>query len=402
MIQLQELIQNPTFCSLAWNHQFMDPTGRVKPCCRFEEMHRPPENHLERQTLKQVFFGNWMNSVRQKMLEGRAVDGCVRCYQEQEAGKKSLRQRYNESLDLPIEELVDLENPSLRWIELAISNDCNLACRMCDSRYSTRWFDEELKYLGQTKSKNKKTSTDVEQIYPFISSLVHLKFTGGEPLMTKQHWNLVQKMVAERDCSSILLNYSTNCTIFPKPEWVELWKKFRSVEFALSFDSSAIEQTEYIRWPAKMERVEAVTKEFLALAHNSQFYVILRSTISILNVWSLVDTIVWWLEHHPHPERAALNPTHLTHPQILSVTVLPSKYKQMVSQHLFEQTKGAHPKVKKHVDYIVNYMNSKNDSHLLPQLRKYILDTDEYRGQNFYSYYPYFNGIFSELPHDQL
>ena len=28
-------IPSKTFCSMAWDHQFIDPTGRVKPCCRF-------------------------------------------------------------------------------------------------------------------------------------------------------------------------------------------------------------------------------------------------------------------------------------------------------------------------------------------------------------------------------
>jgi MoaA/NifB/PqqE/SkfB family radical SAM enzyme len=37
----------------------------------------------------------------------------------------------------------DLNDPTIRWMELAISNDCNLACRMCDSRYAWKWFDDE-------------------------------------------------------------------------------------------------------------------------------------------------------------------------------------------------------------------------------------------------------------------
>ena len=39
-------IPSKTFCSMAWDHQFIDPTGRVKPCCRFAEKFRPKDNNL--------------------------------------------------------------------------------------------------------------------------------------------------------------------------------------------------------------------------------------------------------------------------------------------------------------------------------------------------------------------
>ena len=71
---------------MAWDHQFIDPTGRVKPCCRFAEKFRPDENNLNQKTLSEVFYGDWMNDVRDKMMQGEEVPGCIRCYQEEAAG----------------------------------------------------------------------------------------------------------------------------------------------------------------------------------------------------------------------------------------------------------------------------------------------------------------------------
>lgn len=378
---------------MAWDHQFIDPTGRVKPCCRFAEKFRPEENNLNQKTLSEVFYGDWMNDVRDKMMKGEQVPGCIRCYQEEAAGKRSLRERYHNNKDLPIDELVDLDNPKIGWIELAISNDCNLACRMCDSRYAWKWFKEEQELFGKTWNTVEKSKSDIANIYPFINDLVHIKFTGGEPLMTKDQWVLVDKLLEERDCSEIFLNYSTNCTIMPKDKWVEKWSKFKQVEFALSFDSANPAESEYIRWPAKYETTEAVTKRFLELKKSHGFNVLLRSTISILNVWYMPESMEWWWEHDEGLR--VMNPTHLTYPEILCVTVLPEHIKKRVTKKFEEyQSKSQNVKINNALEYIKNFMNSKDDSHLLPQLQKYLEGTDKYRGQNFYESYPQFEDMF--------
>lgn len=387
-------IPSKTFCSMAWDHQFIDPTGRVKPCCRFAEKFRPAENNLNNKTLSEVFYGDWMNDIRQKMLSGDTVPGCIRCYQEEAAGKKSLRERYHENKDLPIDELVDINHPTIRWIELAISNDCNLACRMCDSRYAWKWFKEEIAMHGSSLNTVEHSKSDISNIFPFIHDLVHIKFTGGEPLLTKDQWVLVDKMINERDCSNILLNYSTNCTIMPKDSWIDKWKKFKQVEFALSFDSANPEESEYIRWPAKYETTEAVTKRFLEIKKEHGFHVFLRSTISLLNVWYMPESMQWWHDNDPGSVKI-MNPTHLTYPENLSVTVLPKHIKERITKKFTDyQEKCNIKKINENLEYIKNYMNSKDDSHLLESLKSYITQTDAYRNQDFFKSYPHFSDIF--------
>lgn len=382
---------------MAWNHQFIDPTGRVKPCCRFAEAHRPKENNLQNKTLSDVFYGDWMNDIRSKMLNGEEIPGCIRCYQEESAGKKSLRERYHDNKDLPIEELVNIDNPSLKWIELAISNDCNLACRMCDSRYAWKWFKEEQAMYGETHNQQERTKSDISNIYPFINDLVHIKFTGGEPLLTPDHWKLLDKLLDERDCSDIFLNYSTNCTIMPKDSWVEKWSKFKKVEFALSFDSSNPAESEYIRWPAKWETTESVTKRFLELKESHGFQVFLRSTISILNVWHMPESLEWWYNNDTGTYKG-MNPTHLTFPENLCVTVLPTHIKKRITEKFNNyQQNCSIKKINDNLEYIKNFMNSKDDSRLLPSLKFYLESTDKYRGQDFFKSYPQFVDIFKDI-----
>lgn len=390
-----------TFCSLPWTHQFIDPTGRVKPCCRFEEKFRPHGNTLTQKNLNEIFDQDWMNNIRSKMLFGEKVNGCTRCYEEEQAGKKSLRQRYNDSKLIPSKKIVNINKPKIKWLEIGLSNTCNLACRMCDSRYSSKWYDEEKKSFGSTYAEKKSYSTPIEQIRPFLNDLIHIKFTGGEPLLMPEHWKLIELLIQSGSASNVYLNYSTNSTIPPKKEWVEKWKKFSHVELALSLDSINENESNYIRWPSQFDHVIKVAKSFLKLQNDLKFTIILRSTVSILNVYSLPRTIKWWIENSPIPlETLSINPTHLSHPNFLSITTLPEAIKEEISQHYHEEiSKFYFGKFKKPLQYILEYMNSKQDQKNLVDLKKYLIKTDNYRNQNFSHLYPQYQQLFKDIPY---
>jgi radical SAM protein with 4Fe4S-binding SPASM domain len=174
--------RSSTICSMAWNHMFIDPSGRVKPCCRFDDKIRPNEFNLNSQTLKQSFDSEFMNSLRMGMIKGERNKGCARCYEEEDSGKKSLRQRYNNRKQYT-ENIIDLNVSKIEWLELSTSNRCNLACRMCDSRYSSLWFDQENEIYGKTKSPTKVVFSNLENMDIDFKNIKHFKFTGGEPLL---------------------------------------------------------------------------------------------------------------------------------------------------------------------------------------------------------------------------
>ena len=156
-------LENTTWCSMAWMHQFIDPQGRVKPCCRFSmPKDTEQENNLNKQSLSDIFYGDFMNDVREKMINNQQVPGCIRCYQEEASGKFSLRERYNQMPELHPDNLIDdLSKPDIRWMELAISNDCNLVCRMCDSRYAWKWFEDEKELVLTLSEDYKKNGYNV-------------------------------------------------------------------------------------------------------------------------------------------------------------------------------------------------------------------------------------------------
>ena len=395
-------MHSKTWCSMAWMHQFIDPTGRVKPCCRFAEKSRPKEHNLEEKTLSEVFYSSWMNDIRSKMLSGEQVPGCIRCYQEEESGKRSLRERYNDMNGLHPDDLIeDLNSPEIRWMELAIGNDCNLSCRMCDSRYAWKWFDDELEMYGKTWSKEKRTKSDISSIDSFLDKIVHIKFTGGEPLIIPDHFKLLEKLSQQDTVGEMYLNYSTNLTIAPKKDTIDKWKKFKYVEFALSFDGTG-DTWELIRYPSKWKDAKDIIKQFFSLTYEFDCRIGLRSTVSVNNILNMAESFEWWISNWNKYAATEfsfdqwINPTHLTFPEYLSTTVLPLKYKDIVTEKL-TKLNTFEGKMKESIESQINYMYSKDDSYLLKDLKYYNEFLDVKRNQNFFKVNPEFEGLYNGI-----
>ena len=85
-----------TWCSLAWNHHFIGPGGRCKPCCRFKGQDVPSDNDLSHNDLEGLFNNEFMEDIRDKMMKGIRIPGCAKCYEEEDSKKSaSLREIYN-------------------------------------------------------------------------------------------------------------------------------------------------------------------------------------------------------------------------------------------------------------------------------------------------------------------
>lgn len=366
-----------TLCPMPWNHQFIDGTGRVKPCCRFQGDLGYLDNNLNK-----TFFSDSMNNLRKEMLLGNRPNGCKRCWQEEDNGKKSLRQRYEKNNKLGI---VDVNEPKIEWLELAISNNCNLMCRMCDSRYSYKLYKEEIMYFGNASSKLKHTKISVESIFPYVKNLKHLKITGGEPLITPDHWKLLDYIIENNHASHIYLNYSTNNTVYPKKHIIDRWKKFEYVELAISLDSIIDAENEYLRFGTDQKKVLQNIDRFIELQHEINLTVIARPTVSVLNVYHLPETLEWL-----DSKKIKHNTTHLIHPEHLSITILPLEEKNKI-KNKFTQYNYKNDITRKSCEYIINYMYSVDNTKLLSKFIDHTIFLDKTRNQNFKKSYPYFD-----------
>ena len=361
----------------------VDGTGRVKPCCRFLEDHRPKDHTLDNHSIQDIFDSDFQNDLRKRTLAGERLEGCTRCYEEEDNNKKSLRMRLNEHPKVGAK-TVDTENYNLEYLELSLSNDCNLMCRMCDSRYSFKLFDEEQEYHGKTFSKTKHTKANLDSIYPHLKDMKYIKFTGGEPLIIKDHWTLLEHAVEKGYAKNIRLNYSTNCTVFPKKKIVDIWKEFDHIELAVSLDSIVQEENEYQRHLTNHKQALTNIEKYVKVKDEAGMTIVARPTITIYNAYHLPETLEWLDDRN-----IMLNLTHLTYPLYLSVTVLPKNQKDIIREK-YNSYNYKNENIKKLCDYILTYMYSEDKSGILDKFKSHTAFWDMSRKQDFKTAYPYY------------
>lgn len=232
---------NNVWCVLPWTHLCIRTDNTLKPCCRFQSNN--PSNEFK-ETLDDIAVNgtNAMNSdffknIRQKMINGEPLDGCIKCYSEEKrpnSQRLSMRQTYNEELSHLVSQ-TKLDFEKVRYIEMSIDNICNLQCKMCDSKFSSKLQNRD-KFLGNIV--HKKLEPNFEKLNSLdLSNLERVKILGGEPFITPNFEKFLDFLYRKSNPSIITLDIVTNATTMPSKSVIKKLENFKSIWIKVSLDA---------------------------------------------------------------------------------------------------------------------------------------------------------------------
>ena len=203
-------------CMLPWISIETSPVGTARPCCLAKD--EIPGYNLKAHTLEEIYHSEYMQDLRKEFLKGHQPKTCQRCWDEEAAGRTSKRMNSRVRLKEYYDQ-VDWKNtnPNQLWfIDLKLGNICNLKCRICGSWSSSKWAREEIDYSSQGHAKlgmpyDKKThlaykflqdgawprESEVfwENLKTLLPNIKYFEFTGGEPFLIQQHFDLLEYAV---------------------------------------------------------------------------------------------------------------------------------------------------------------------------------------------------------------
>ncbi len=288
-----------TFCVLPWMHLHIWPDSQIFPCCAADNS-LPIANYAG-ETAKEVFNFDRMKTLRKKMLAGEKCGECNRCYnQERNDPNNSQRidsnKRYAQHIPVLLADTEadgTLQNPRMRFVDFRFSNLCNFKCRTCGPDLSSNWFEDHNKLMQRNGFPGRKEKIkEIEDLENLLSSnledISYIYFAGGEPLLMRQHLQLLEDIIEKADPKKVSLMYNSNLSVLKKgnADFVEIWKKFKSVELWVSADA-AENVGEYIRKGFNWKRFVANLRRVRTEA--PEIRVMVSATLSIFNALHLPD-----------------------------------------------------------------------------------------------------------------
>ena len=362
-------IPHDKFCVLPWVSMETSPTGTVRPCCLAEDEIKDENGtpfELASTAFSDIQNSKHMQDLRQQFLDGKNPKTCQKCWNEEDSGRTSKRMHTLDRLKHMISDDITWtkEPDSLMFLDLKLGNICNLKCRICGSWSSSAFATEELKHMPQEKKKSsfqymmlKKGSWPREktefwdELESILGQIRYIEFTGGEPFMIGEHFDLLKKLVDKDISSQVEIHYNTNGTHFPEHA-INIWKSFKHVEVAFSIDDVG-DRFEYQRTNAVWSEVQNNIAKFKQLRDSvDNMSLQVCSTVNAYNIYYLSD-LAHWIDKQGF-DFVYWNMLH--EPSYLSVSNLPLRAKSAAIKILVNaDVSSFHKKEFKHIiDFISN------------------------------------------------
>jgi len=303
-------VPHDQFCVLPWLSLEASPVGTVRPCCLAEQEIMDSNSvkfNLTTADFKTVQDSQYMYALRQAFLAGERPSTCRKCWQEEDSGRTSKRMHTLDRLKHMVDdEPWDNHAKPLMFLDLKLGNICNLKCRICGSWSSSAFAAEELSHIpdpafrkssfhyqmlrqGAWPRENKNFWNQIDNM---LDQIRYIEFTGGEPFMIQEHFDMLQGMIDRGISQQVEIHYNTNGTQWPEHAEA-IWRHFRTVEIAFSIDDLD-DRFEYQRTNAVWSEVYHNIERFRDLrARYPNIQLQVCSTVNIFNVWHLESLANW-------------------------------------------------------------------------------------------------------------
>ena len=307
--QVDLLMESKTFCMLPWMHMHAFPDGRAYPCCLSDYWH--PVGDLRKNTMEEVWNQDAYKTMRTNMLAGKECKECTKCYEQEQHGAFSMRNDSNRNYGHHIAEAEQtnadgsVDDFKIRYWDVRFSNLCNFSCRSCGPIFSSNWYNDHVKLygkkpdvLGRDMARVEYTAGNeesmLEQMEQHIPYLEQVYFAGGEPLIMKEHYYLLEKLI-EHGKTDVRIQYNTNFSEmrYKDKHVYDYWKHFKNVSVGASLDASGA-RAELIRKGADWEQTLENRQRMLSEVPHVDFYV--SSTVSAMNALHVLDFHKEWTE----------------------------------------------------------------------------------------------------------
>ena len=436
------------FCLAKWTQVTIHLHNGLTHSCHHPTPHKIPLVEI-RNNQSALHNTKYKKYKRKEMLEGKRPAECEYCWKVED-NSKSFSDRVfksEEPWSQPfLKEISNLgwrENYNPKYVEVAFSNACNFKCSYCGPMFSSKWIEEIEKYgaypttdsfngLEQIKAENKlpyKHSDENPYVdafwewWPDLYRDLHtFRITGGEPLLAKDTWKVLDYII-EHPTPNKNLHLAINSNLGVPDNLIDkfiekinkLEEENRVSDFVIftSVDGWG-KQAEYGRHGLDFDKFWKNIDKILSKCPTVTIGIMCTyNAFSVLSFDKLIKGVYEYKKKYSSMNRAwntavSLDTSFLRYPSHQTVQILPKEFSENVNQSAelaksleeiyhtthneFGVTYGFSEIEITKIKRIYDWMLSEQDENILKRNRfnfyKFVNEHDKRRGVNFLETFP--------------
>lgn len=350
------------FCLAKWTQVTMHLHNGTTHSCHHPEPHKVGLEEINRNPTA-LHNSKLKKQARKKMLENKRPSECAYCWNVED-NSTSFSDRIFKSSEPWSEPYFDeiaksdwRDDYNPKYAEVSFSNTCNFKCAYCGPEYSSKWMDEinehgaymlSYEYNGtrRLEERNTKPYKHSEQ-NPYVdafwewfpelyTSLDTFRITGGEPLLSKDTWKVLDYII-ESETPNTELKLSINSNLGVTDDLIDklilkldrIIKEGRVKEVVIFTSCDGYgKQVEFVRYGLDFEKLFSNIDKILTVL--DKVTVVVMSTFNIFSVFTyeeLIRKIHTMKLKHFNTKRywnsaIILDTSYLRHPPFMSFRLL--------------------------------------------------------------------------------
>jgi len=293
-------------------------------------------------------------------------------------------------------------------LDIAFDRTCNFKCSYCGPQNSSLWAEEISQYgdieglpsfVNREQILNKDENPYNDAFWKWWdsglkNSLRHLTITGGEPLLSKQFWKVLDRVEEEKLDITVMVNTNLCPPVKLFNKFMDRVKNFNQDKLIVSTSiESTGQRAEYSRYGLNYDMF---MENFKTILDNTKMRTAVNLTNNALSFTSMTDIVeeITKFKAKYGARRIILHSNDVTYPKYLNLRLLPesikkqevAKFKKFMKSNLDQFTEIEKLKFARTLD--VALVEEPEKEMYRDQFFKFIKEYDKRRNLNFQDTFP--------------
>jgi pyruvate-formate lyase-activating enzyme len=342
-----------------------------------------------------VYDSHSIKKLRRLIIDNKVHPGCVGCREKEKrigyCKRNSLIKGVNVYKLLEKEIDMNYLKDNMVWLDVRMSNACNLKCRHCYSVLSTSW-GKDAKLLEETETGKLYTNRCMEyttrekrelppeiivDIANSVGKLRRIEFKGGEPLLRQ---DMIEQFITNMDCNlnKLQIDIVTNGSIKFSDRLIKLLNQCGRLKLDFSVEAGE-DVFKYIRGISLKDIEENIKSCDQTIKPVSIGF---RITQMAYNIFEFPKVYTWIKSLNLKNGIPIFIHNYVVKPEFLNVLVLPIEVRMEAQKHLMNLIE-LHPDCDESVRKLYETLGKPQNDQYFDLFKSFTKNLDEIRGTSF-------------------